>query len=40
MYRSDAEKLQHEMGQFEVWCGKLFKYSGKTLGWRFIKDMV
>lgn len=40
MYLSDDQKLSQQMGQFEVWCGKLFYYSGKRLGWRYIGSAV
>lgn len=35
----DSEKLANVMGQYEVWCGKLFMYWNANLGWRFVKDL-
>lgn len=40
MYISDKEKLSNAMGQFELWCGKLFYYHSNELGWEFIKDIA
>lgn len=38
-YISDEVKVQQVMGQFDVWCDKLFYYSGERLGWRFLRDL-
>lgn len=37
MYISDECRLAQTMGQFQLWEGKLFYYSGERLGWRYIK---
>lgn len=37
IYISDQDRLAHSMGQFQLWCGKLFYWSGQRLGWRYIK---
>ena len=39
MYISDKDKLSNQMGQFDVWCNKLFYWKGPVIGWRFIKDL-
>ena len=38
-YISDATRVAQQMGQYQLWCGKLFRWSGERLGWRFIKDI-
>lgn len=40
MYISDSEKLATPMGQFELWCGKLFVYRNDVVGWRYIKGLT
>jgi hypothetical protein len=37
MYINDADRLAQSMGQFQMWEGKLFYWSGERLGWRYIK---
>ena len=39
MYISDKDRLDQQMGQFQNYYGKLFYYSGKRLGWRYIKGV-
>lgn len=35
-YIDDADRIRSQMGQFQLWCGKLFWYSGPFLGWRYV----
>ena len=37
MYISDRDRLALSMGQFQLWEGKLFYWSGDRLGWRYIR---
>jgi len=39
MYISDKTRLDQDMGQFQVWYGKVFYWSGERLGWRYLKDV-
>lgn len=36
---TDAEKLAQPMGQFELWCEKLFVYWDARLGFRYVKGL-
>lgn len=37
-YINDADRLRQQMGQFQLWCGKLFYWSGDRLGWRYLRE--
>jgi hypothetical protein len=37
MYINDRDRLASPMGQFQLWEGKLFYYSGERLGWRYLR---
>lgn len=37
-YINDADRLQQQMGQFQLWCGKLFCWGGDRLGWRYVRE--
>ncbi len=39
-YVSDADRLACSMGQFQIWCGKLFYYHSEKLGWRYLKGVA
>lgn len=36
MYIADADRLAQEMGQFQLWHGKMFYWHSMELGWRYI----
>lgn len=38
-YVSAEARNAHPMGQFQVWCSKLFYYSGPFLGWRYLRGI-
>ena len=38
-YINDADRLTQAMGQFQLWYGKLFYYSGERLGWRYLTEV-
>ena len=38
-YINDLDRISHDMGQFQIWCGKLFYWHSMRLGWRFLKDV-
>ena len=37
MYINDLDRLSCQMGQFQMWEGKLFYWHSMQLGWRLIK---
>ena len=37
MYISDKDRLAQNMGQFQLWEGKLFYYHSDRLGWKYIQ---
>lgn len=37
-YINDSERLSQQMGQFQLWCGKIFYWSGQRLGWRYLRE--
>lgn len=37
MYIKDRDRLEQQMGQFQLWYDKLFYYHSDRLGWRYLK---